>query len=63
MTFPSSVYFVPYMPAIYAAMHEREAEAERSRRALEAWRAQHPHHGRPGPAVPQRPVPRFAHAH
>ena len=62
MTFPSSVYSVPYMPAIYAAMHEREAEAERSRQALAAWRVQHPHHGRPGPAGPQRFVPRLAHA-
>lgn len=63
MTFPSSVYYVPYMPAVYAAMHEREAEASRLRLALAAWRAQHPHPGRPGPAAPQRPGPRLAHAH
>ena len=63
MTFPSSVYYVPYMPAIYAALREREAEAARMRLAEVAWRAHHPHHGQPGPAVPQRPAPRLAHAH
>jgi hypothetical protein len=63
MTFPSSVYFVPYLRPIYAAMHEREVEASRSRLALSAWRAQHPHRGRPGPAAPQRSGLRLAHAH
>ncbi|MDF1521500.1 MAG: hypothetical protein P1P87_01605 [Trueperaceae bacterium] len=63
MTFPSSVYSVPYMLAIYSAMREHEAEASRWRLVHAAWRAQHPHHGRPGPAVPQRPTPRLVHAH
>lgn len=63
MVFPSSVYFVPYMSAIYAAMHEREAEAARVRRLLEARAPQQPKVEPPASAAPQQRAGRLGHAH